>query len=267
MKKVVLVTGGSSGIGRSICEYLHSRGYKVYGTSRNPERYVDLPFRLVALDVTDSQSVENCIKAVMEYAGRIDILINNAGAGITGPAEEVPIAQIRNNLETNFIGPMQVIQSVLPVMRNQKSGLIINITSIAAHMGLPYRGVYSAGKAALQVITEAVRMEVKEFNIQVCNLAPGDFATNIASGRFHTPVHPDSPYADNYGRILNDINSDVDGGNDPVEVAKAVERIILKKRPRPHYKVGAFMQRFSVVLKTILPQKTFEKLLLRHHKL
>ncbi|MBT8270342.1 MAG: SDR family oxidoreductase [Bacteroidia bacterium] len=267
MKKVILVTGGSSGIGKSICEYLHTRDYKVYGTSRNPDRYSDFDFNLIALDVTDEQSVERCIAEVMDQAGRIDVLINNAGAGITGPFEEVPNSEIRKNLETNFIGPVSMMKAVLPIMRNQNSGKIINITSIAAYMGLPFRGIYSSGKAALEVLTEAIRMEVKAFNIEVTNLAPGDFATNIAAGRFHSEVDPNSAYGETYGRILNEINEHVDSGRDPLEVAKAVEKIIRMRHIKPHYTVGAFVQKFSVVLKSILPQKTFEKLLLRHHKL
>ena len=98
------------------------------------------------------------------------------------------LQEIKNNFETNFFGPIEVMKAVLPQMRSQKSGLIINITSIAGYMGLPYRSVYSASKGALELITEALRMEVKSFGIHITNVAPGDFATNIASGRFHAPL-------------------------------------------------------------------------------
>ena len=267
MSKVVLITGGSSGIGKSIGEFLTTKGYEVFGTSRNPERYTDSKFKLVALDVADITSIENAIKTVVETSGRIDVLINNAGAGITGPIEETPDVEIKRNFETNLFGPINVIKAVLPQMRQQNSGLIINITSIAGYMGLPYRGIYSASKGALELITEAFRMEIKDFNIQMTNLAPGDFATNIAAGRFHAPVTKGSPYETKYGSVLKAIDEDVNKGNDPSLVANAVYKIINTSNPKIHYKVGAFMQKFSVVLKRILPDKVYEKLLLSHYKL
>lgn len=267
MSKVVLITGGSSGIGKSTGEFLLSKGYVVYGTSRNPERYASSKFKLIALDVADVNSIKKAIQAVIEASGRIDILINNAGAGITGPIEEIPDAEIKRNFETNFFGPINVIKSVLPQMRQQNSGLIINITSIAGYMGLPYRGIYSASKGALGLITEAFRMEIKDFNIQMTNLAPGDIATNIAAGRYHVSVTENSPYKSQYGSVLKSIDEDVDNGNDPTLVANAIYKIINTSHPKIHYKVGAFMQKFSVILKRILPGKVYEKLLLNHHKL
>ncbi|WP_033961961.1 SDR family oxidoreductase [Psychroserpens jangbogonensis] len=267
MSKVVLITGGSSGIGKSIGEFLTTKGYEVFGTSRNPDRYPASKFRLLALDVADITSIENAIKTVVETSGRIDVLINNAGAGITGPIEETPDVEIKRNFETNLFGPINVIKAVLPQMRQQNSGLIINITSIAGYMGLPYRGIYSASKGALELITEAFRMEIKDFSIQMTNLAPGDFATNIAAGRFHAPVTKGSPYETKYGSVLKAIDEDVDKGNDPSLVANAVYKIINTSNPKIHYKVGAFMQKFSVVLKRILPDKVYEKLLLSHYKI
>ena len=151
-------------------------------------------------------------------------------------------------------------------MRKQNNGLIINITSIAGYMGLPYRGVYSASKGALELLTEAFRMELKDFNIKMTTIAPGDFATNIAAGRFHAAVNPNSPYT-KYKAVLNDIDEHVDNSGDPIEVAKKVYQVINTKNPKVHYKVGAFMQKFSVVLKRILPDTMYEKLLLNHYKL
>ncbi len=207
------------------------------------------------------------MQSVIETSGRLDVLVNNAGAGITGPIEETPDEEIKRNFETNLFGPINVIKAVLPQMRQQNSGLIINITSIAGYMGLPYRGIYSASKGALELITESFRMEIKDFNIQMTNLAPGDFATNIAAGRYHAPVINGSPYELKYGSVLKAIDEDVDSGNDPNLVANAVFKIINTSNPKVHYKVGAFMQKFSVVLKRILPDKVYEKLLLNHYKL
>jgi len=188
MSKVVLITGGSSGIGKSIGEFLLEKGYKVFGTSRNPERYDSSKFTILTMDVKNLQSIWNTVETIIDKEGRLDILINNAGVGITGPIEEIPEAEIKANFETNFFGPINVIKSVLPQMRKQKSGLIINVTSIAGYMGLPYRGIYSASKRAIELLTEAFRMELKDFNIKMTNVAPGDFATNIAAGRYHSPL-------------------------------------------------------------------------------
>ena len=267
MSKVVLITGGSSGIGKSIGEFLHHKGFVVYGTSRNPEKVSNSVFPLVALDVRNSDSIVAAVAKIIATSGRLDIVINNAGVGITGPLEEIPTNEIKNNFETNFFGPIEVMKTVLPQMRAQKSGLIINITSIAGYMGLPYRSVYSASKGALELITEALRMEVKSFGIYITNVAPGDFATNIASGRFHAPLIKDSAYEIPYGNTLKMMDEHVDSGNNPTEMAEAVYQIILNPNPRIHYKVGAFMQKFSIVLKRILPDKVYEKMLMNHFKL
>lgn len=267
MSKVVLITGGSSGIGKSVGEFLQAKGFKVYGTSRNPQNYPDSQFPIIALDVTKPETISKCVFDILTLESRIDVLVNNAGAGITGPIEEIPDAEIKRNFETNFFGPINVIKAVLPTMRNQKSGLIINITSIAGYMGLPYRGVYSASKGALELITESFRMELKEFNVQMTNVAPGDFATNIAAGRYHAPVLENSPYKENYGDALKTMDEHVDQGNDPKQMAEAIYRIITTRQPKIHYKVGAFMQKFSIVLKFILPDKVYERMLMKHYKL
>lgn len=267
MSKVVLVTGGSSGIGKSIGEYLIDKNYKVYGTSRNPGSYKNSKFPILSLDVSDRTSINKCIELVLKKEGRVDVLINNAGVGITGPIEETPEDEIKKNFETNFFGPINVIKATLPSMRDQNFGLIINITSIAGYMGLPYRGIYSSSKAALEVITETFRMELKDFNIKMTNVAPGDFATNIAASRFHCPIKSNSPYSPKYDQVLKAIDDDVNNSSDPIDVAKCIHKIIETKNPKIHYKVGAFMQKFSIVLKRILPDKVYEKLLINHYKL
>jgi len=134
-------------------------------------------------------------------------------------------------------------------------------------MGLPYRGIYSASKGALELITEVFRMELKDFNIKMTNIAPGDFATNIAAGRYHAPLLEDSPYKKPYGNTLELMNTHVESGSNPLMMAQAVYKIINTKNPKAHYKVGAFMQKFSIVLKRMLPDKVYEKLLLNHYKL
>ncbi|MFL9842974.1 SDR family oxidoreductase [Flavobacterium rhizosphaerae] len=267
MAKVVFITGASTGIGRATGEFLVSKGYNVYGTSRNPEKISDSPFPLVALDVRNTDSIKRAVAQVIDEAGAIDVLVNNAGVGITGPIEEIPSEEIKNNFEVNLFGPVEVMKAVLPQMRKQKNGLIINITSIAGYMGLPYRGVYSASKGALELITEALRMEARPFGITITSVAPGDFATNIAAGRYHAPVVKGSPYEATYGATLSTMNDHVDAGSNPQQMAEAIYAVMKDPNPAVHYRVGAFMQKFSITLKKILPDKVYEKMLMKHYKL
>jgi short-subunit dehydrogenase len=263
--KIVLITGGSSGIGKAVGVFLTSKGYTVYGTTRDISKHPNFSdFKLVQMDVRDKQSIDDCIAKVLRIEKRLDVLINNAGVGITGPLEETPNEEILNAFDTNFNGPLNVIKSVLPIMREQKNGLVINITSIAGYMGLPFRGIYSATKGALEIATESLRMETKSFGVDLTCLAPGDFATNIASGRYHSPVIKDSPYEELYGATLKSIDEDVNKGGDPIQVAKKIHKIIETKNPKIHYKVGSFLQKFSIVLKRTLPDIWYEKLLLKY---
>lgn len=267
MSKVIFITGASSGIGKAIGEFLHHKNFKVYGTSRNPERIESSIFPLVKLDVRNVESIQNAISEILSKENKIDVVINNAGVGITGPLEEIPTSEIKNNFETNLFGPIEVMKAVLPQMRKQKNGLIINITSIAGYMGLPYRSVYSASKGALELITEALSMEVKQFGIHITNVAPGDFATNIASGRYHAPLVKGSDYEKSYGNTLKMMDEHVDSGSNPNDMAEAIFAIINAKNRKIHYKVGAFMQKFSIFLKRILPDTVYERLLMNHYKL
>lgn len=263
--KTVLITGASSGIGKAIGIYLTQKGYNVYGTTRDKTKYPNFnEFTLLEMDVRIPKTIHTAINELLEKEKLLDIVVNNAGIGITGPVEETPNDEILKAFATNFNGPLNVIKAVLPQMRKQNNGLIINITSIAGYMGLPYRGIYSATKGALELITESLRLETKDFGIKLACLAPGDFATNIASGRYHAPVVKNSPYQEAYGSILESINKDVDGGGNPIEVAKKVHQIIQVKNPKIHYKVGSLLQRFSVVLKSLLPDRWYEKMLLKH---
>lgn len=265
--KIVLITGGSSGIGKAIGLYLTTKGHTVYGTTRSSAKYPHFTdFNLLEMDVREPKSIQLAVSELITKEGRIDVLINNAGVGITGPLEETPHAEVLKAFDTNFNGPLNVIKVVLPYMRTQKNGLIINITSIAGYMGLPYRGIYSATKGALELVTESLRLETREFGVQVTCIAPGDFATNIASGRYHAPVTKGSPYEATYGKVLTTIDSHVDEGGNPLDVAKLVFKVMQRKNPKIHYKVGSFLQKFSILLKRILPDNWYEQLLLNYSK-
>ncbi len=269
MAQVALITGASSGIGKSIAEHLSNKGFIVYGTARVPENYLTPEgYSLIPLNVTDMKSISQCVRELIDKEGRIDVLINNAGRGMTGPVEETEIDQVKALYDTNYFGPVAMIQEVLPFMRDQKAGTIINVTSIAGYMGLPFRAHYSSVKSALSILTEGIRLEVKSFGVSVYSLAPGDFATDIASRRFNTEVSTDSVYLKTYQQQLELFDQHVDSAMNPIEVAKKIEKIITKKPKQIHFLVANKLQRLSVfLLKKILTQSQYEKLLAKHYNL
>ena len=267
MSKVILITGASSGIGKTTAEFLSDKNFTVYGTSRNPKKIESHDYSLIHLDVTKPASIASAVDQIIEKEGKIDVLINNAGMGITGSIEDTPTVAMRDIFETNFFGVIEVIKAVLPHMRRRRSGIIINITSIAGYMGLPFRGIYSASKGALDLVTEALRMEVKKFGIQIVTAAPGSVATNIAANRYYTPVFEHSAYKEKYQLNLNVMDSHVDNGIEPIKIAKQVFKIIHLNEPKVHYRVGKYLEKFSITLKRVLPSKIYEKLLMNHYKL
>jgi|TARA_Y100000996_G_scaffold415409_1_gene409930 short-subunit dehydrogenase len=267
MSKTVLITGASSGLGKATSEYLSKKGYNVYGTSRYPSKYpTPKAYSLIKLDVNDPLSIRKAVNSILKKEKIIDVLVNNAGIGITGPGEETDIEEMKKNFDTNFFGQIRVMQNLLPSMRKNRKGLIINISSIAGYMGLPFRGCYSASKGALHLFSESIRMEVKNFGINILTLAPGDFSTNIVSRRYHSPIL-DGPYKDLYKKSLNEMNKHVDQGNNPIEVAKLIYELINTKHPKVHYKIGVWLQKFSIFLKKLLPDLIYEKILMTFYKI
>ena len=258
--QVILITGASSGLGRSTAEYLVKKGHRVLGASRSePE---EIGFEWIPMDITSEESVREAVHLVLKKAGRIDVLINNAGLGIVGPLEETSDELVRKVFNTNVMGTLRVCRAVIPIFREQRSGLILNISSIAAEMGLPFRGIYSASKASLEILTETLSMELKEFNIRVCSVLPGDIATSINQNRLVVNLREDSVYAERFAKIQLQINNEVSQAAQPIVIARAVARIIGLKNPELHYTVGPFIQKSAVLLRRILPQRTFERLLM-----
>lgn len=264
MSKIILITGGSSGIGKAIATYLSSFDkYIIYGTSRVSRNHSELPFNLIDLDVTSTRSIETCIENIISQHGKLDVLINNAGVGITGPMEETSNEEIEKHFKINLYGPINLMKKVLPFMRENNSGLIINITSIAGHIGTPFRSIYSAGKSSLDIISETLNMEIKGFNINVVSVAPGDYLTNISKGRYHSPIIKGSSYENKYKSSLDKMNENIKKGANPIKVAKLIYKIINLKNPNKKYVSGSFLEKFGIILKFFLPQKAFEYLVLK----
>lgn len=268
-RKIVLVTGASSGLGKAISEALSREGHKVYGVCRSAEAYPDITgFELLSMDVTRTEDIDRVINYILEDSGRLDVVVNNAGKGITGPIETTPLEEIERVFDLNLYGPLRVVQKALPHMRRTaRDGKIVNIGSIAGYMGLPFRGIYSASKAALGIVTESLRLECADSGIVFCTVDPGDFATDIGSRRYHTTNDADSPYFRAYGRVLEQIHSEVDSGLPPSFLSDKVLKILRKSNPKPHYAVGAPLEKLSIVLKAILPAKVYERMLKKHYKL
>ena len=263
----ILITGASSGIGKITAEHLADLVIKVYGTSRNPDKQQSDRIHFLALDLTDEDSIKQLVKSYFDIEDKLDVLVNNAGIGISGSAEESQSHQFKKIFQTNYFGVCELINAFLPHLRNQDQAKIINISSIAGYMGLPFRAHYSAAKSALIRLTESYRLELKPFNVQICHLAPGDFATNIADGREKVALDESSPYYENYKHSLKLMDDDVDKGEDPILVAQQIERIINQKKLAASYPVGSFLQKFAIQLKNILPASWFEALLANHYKL
>ncbi len=265
-QKVVIVTGASSGIGKSCAEYLKQRGHKVYCASRSTED--QLSDGKISLDVDNDDSVNRAVQRVFEHAGRIDVVINAAGFGIVGAVEDTAIAEAKTQFETNFFGVVRVCKAVLPVMREQGSGLIINISSIAGLVSLPFQAFYSASKFALEGMTEGLRMEVAPFGVRIVLVEPGDFRTQFTANRKQTrEATNNSGYRERYNKALAVFEKEEAHGDDPVDIARLVSRIIDSKSPRLRYSVGPAGERIVPGLKQILPHKVYQWLFMKHYNI
>ncbi len=269
---VVLITGASSGIGKACAEHLACRGYRVFGTSRHAPFPPAPPSpglpTMIQMDVTQDESVRRAVDFILRGAGRLDVVVNNAGFGFGGAVEDTSIEEAKEQFETNFFGMLRVCRAVLPAMRERGSGLIVNISSIGGVIGLPYQGLYSAAKFAIEGVTEALRMEVRRFGVRVTLIEPGDTRTGFTANRRRVRAARENPaYAEDFARVMAVVEADEQGGASPEGVARVLERIIRARSPRPRYRVGAFFQRLAATLKGILPGRLFEWLLMKYYRL
>ncbi|TVR37441.1 MAG: SDR family oxidoreductase [Cryomorphaceae bacterium] len=268
MVKVVIITGASAGMGLTTAKHLAEKGFRVYGASRRSETGRERDgFTELQMDVCHEPSVEKAIEMVFEREGRIDALVNNAGIGLIGSMEDTSDAEARAVFDTNVFGLMNVSRAVLPHMRQAKKGTIINISSIAGKMGLPYRGIYSATKAAVLMITEATSSEVQAYGVRVCSILPGDFKTSINDNRQVVKAASRSVYKEQTTRLNNQVNHEVQHSGDPIAIAKKVCDILQSKQPAMHYKVAKPVQKLSAFLHDVLPGRWFERILMNHYKI
>ncbi|MFZ0246866.1 oxidoreductase [Candidatus Binatus sp.] len=270
ISKAVLITGCSTGIGRATAERLASRGWKVYATARNVESIADLASRgckTLALDVCDEASMRAAVLAVQLAEGAVGVLINNAGYGLEGAFEEVPMTDIRRQFETNVFGLIAMTKLVLPGMRRQRWGRIVNLSSMGGKLTFPGGSYYHATKHAVEALSDALRFEVKGFGIDVIVIEPGPIKTRFGDTAVGSIAAPkDSPYAAFNAVLEKQIREAYEGGPmarfaaPPAAVAEVIEKAITAASPKTRYKV-TLAARVLMGLRRVLPDRAFDAFL------
>lgn len=250
-KQVVLITGASSGIGKATATYFAERGYKVYGIARKD-------FNLegvypVLCDVTNKEAVKSAVDFVIKLEGQIDILINNAGFGIAGAIETTDIEDAKKQFDVNFFGAVNMTTEVLPYMRKRLKGKIINTSSVASFIPLPFQAYYSACKSSLDTWAKALRLEVKDYNIKVTNIQPGDIKTEFTTRR-EKKVDKKSPYYKKETKSIAKMEKDEQNGMPPIVIAKKMYKVAKRKNPPYTITVGA-SYKLIAFLQKILPTR------------
>ncbi|HVN86192.1 MAG TPA: SDR family oxidoreductase [Candidatus Binatia bacterium] len=260
--KIVLVTGASSGIGKACADHLAARGFRVFGAQRRVPSDMSGIVEMIAMDVNDDSSVAHGVQTILEQTGRIDAVVNCAGNAYMGAVEDTSIDEAKAQLETNFFGVLRVCRAVLPAMRKQGGGYVVNISSLAGVLGLPFSGLYSASKFALEGMTESLRLETRRRGIKVVLIEPGDFRSQLAATR-RTVADADTndAYQPAFAKFKAQQEKDEAGAPTPEPVAALVERILRSRSPKLRYSVGMIGQRIVVPLKRLLPQSLFERVL------
>ncbi|MFG1820282.1 oxidoreductase [Kribbella sp. NPDC049174] len=262
--KIALVTGASSGIGEATARKLHGLGFTVYGAARRVDRMEKLAadgIRPLAMDVTDEDSMQSGIERILAESGRIDVLVNNAGYGSYGALEEVPLSEARYQFEVNVFGAARLIQLVLPGMRAQRSGRIVNISSMGGKIYTPLGGWYHGTKFALEALSDCLRLEVKPFGIDVVVIEPGGIRTEwggIAADNLRK-VSAAGPYANQAEAMAKSMDSEMADrrSSPPTVIADAIAKAVTARRPRTRYLVG-FAAKPLVTLRRLLPDRAFD---------
>ena len=246
-KKVAVVTGSSSGIGYETALLLARNGFDTFATMRNLNKSKEitdvakkenLPLRVMQLDVTDDRSVVDAINSILDEKKSIEVVVNNAGYGLMGSVEDSSLDEIKAQFETNFFGAIRVMQQVIPIMRKQRTGTIVNVSSVAGRIGFPMGSAYVSSKFALEGLSESMSYELKQFGIKILLIEPGVIKTNFA---FVTPkkaLHTNSSYSQLMNKIEENLFSTIANGTSPNEVAKVILRAITEESPEQRYLVG-----------------------------
>ena len=261
MKKTAVITGASSGIGLATANMLSKLGYKVYDLSRNGKSHDNISH--ISCDITDTENVHTAISNIISLENKIDILINNAGFGISGAIEYTDLEYAKKQLEVNFWGTTNMVKEVLPHMRKAKSGKIINISSVAAVVPIPFQAYYSISKSAINTYTIALANEIKRFNIQVSSIMPGDTKTSFTASREKIPVG-DDVYNGVISRSINRMEKDEQSGMTPEQIATFICKIVKKKKVKPLYTIG-LKYKIVVFLINILPHKLSNALIAKFY--
>ncbi len=276
--RVVLITGASAGFGRACAERLAELDYRVYGTSRRADfpDSADSPDPIasrraplmIPMDVCDDESVRRAVEFVLKREGRIDVLVNNAGVGLAGSIEDTSVDEARALFDTNFFGVLRVCRAVLPTLRAQKSGLIVNISSLAGLVTIPFQGFYSASKYALESMSDALRMELRPFGVHVTLLEPGDFKTGFTDSRVFSAESGDgSAYRERCQRAVSIMEQDEQDGGDPRQLADLLAKIIANPSPRNRYPLGPLGEKIAVGARRVLPSALIDKALRAIYKI
>ncbi|MBS3922151.1 MAG: SDR family oxidoreductase [Nitrosarchaeum sp.] len=253
MEKVAIVTGTTSGIGYETCLSLARDGFYTFATVRDvkkAEKIVqiakkeNLKIEIIELDVDDEKSISAAIQKILSKKQQIDVLVNNAGWGLFGSVEDVPVKDFRAQFETNFFGIISIIQKVAPVMRKQKSGVIVNISSVAGRIGFPGSPAYISSKFALEGLSESLRYELGQFGVKVVIIEPGVIKTNFFSSMKIAEPKPDSPYKEITEKVIMGVKMMAELGTPPSEVATTILKAIKEKDPKLRYIVGNDAQMF-----------------------
>ena len=267
LSRAVLVTGCSSGIGRATAERLAASGWTVYATARRPESVADLSehgCRTLALDVTDDESMQAAVRSVEEAEGAVGVLVNNAGYSQSGAIETIPLDQVRRQFETNVFGLMRMCQLVLPGMRAQGSGRILNVSSMGGRLTFPGGGAYHATKHAVEALSDALRFEVRGFGIDVVIIEPGLIKTHFGDTAVASvsEIGSDGAYADFNAAVAKATAESYEGpfarlGGGPEAVARTIEKAVSSGRPRTRYPVTA-SARLILRIRKLLPDRGWD---------
>jgi NAD(P)-dependent dehydrogenase (short-subunit alcohol dehydrogenase family) len=264
-KKVAIVTGVSSGIGRAVAGELGAGGFRVFGSVRHPDAEAPTGVERVVLDVRDLASIEKAVAEILDKAGRIDVLVNNAGRAIVGAIEETEVAQAQALFDVNFFGAVRVTRAVLPTMRRQKFGRVVFISSVVGFIPAPYMGFYSASKHAIEGYAESLDHEVRTLGVRALLIEPGFMKTRIDQNSERARRTIDD-YREAGERAGAGINAAVERGDDPQMVAVAVRQAAVAARPRLRYPVGKGAGTLAK-LRSFMPSALFDRSLRKEFQL